>query len=37
MKGTFGELEVAIPRDRAGSFEPQMVKKQQTLLGISKA
>lgn len=23
VKGTFGELEVAIPRDRAGSFEPQ--------------
>jgi putative transposase len=33
VKGTFGELEVAIPRDRAGSFEPQLVRKRQTRLG----
>ena len=27
-----GTVEVAIPRDREGSFEPQLVKKQQTRL-----
>lgn len=27
-----GQFEVAIPRDRAGSFEPQLVKKHQTRL-----
>jgi transposase-like protein len=27
-----GQLQVAIPRDREGSFEPQMVKKHQTRL-----
>jgi len=30
LKGEFGEIEVAIPRDRNGSFEPQIVKKHQT-------
>jgi transposase-like protein len=25
-----GELEIAVPRDRAGSFEPQLVAKRQT-------
>ena len=33
MKGTFGALEVTTPRDRAGTFEPQLVKKRQTRLG----
>lgn len=33
VKGTFGEIEVTTPRDRAGSFEPQLVKKRQTRLG----
>lgn len=30
LKGDFGEMEIAVPRDREGSFEPQMVAKQQT-------
>lgn len=33
LKGTFGELEVTTPRDRAGTFEPVLVKKRQTRLG----
>lgn len=33
LKGTFGELEITTPRDRAGTFEPQLVKKRQTRLG----
>jgi putative transposase len=28
--GDFGELPLAIPRDRQGGFEPQRVKKHQT-------
>jgi hypothetical protein len=28
-----GPVEVAVPRDRAGSFEPQLVKKRQRRLG----
>lgn len=30
LKGDFGEIELATPRDRNGSFEPQIVEKQQT-------
>lgn len=30
MKNTSGSFEVNTPRDRAGSFEPQIVKKHQT-------
>ena len=30
LKGDFGELVVETPRDRNGSFEPQIVKKHQT-------
>ncbi len=30
IKGEFGETEIAIPRDRAGSFEPQFIPKGQT-------
>lgn len=30
LKGDFGELPLTLPRDRAGSFEPQLVKKNQT-------
>ena len=30
LKGQRGELTVAIPRDRSGSFEPQLVEKHQT-------
>ncbi|MBS0465458.1 MAG: transposase, partial [Proteobacteria bacterium] len=33
VKGTFGTVEVNTPRDRAGTFEPQLVKKRQTRLG----
>lgn len=30
LKGDFGEVELATPRDRNGEFEPQIVKKNQT-------
>ncbi len=30
LKGDFGELPIEIPRDRAGSFEPQLIPKHQT-------
>jgi putative transposase len=30
LKGDFGELPIAIPRDRHGSFEPQLIPKHQT-------
>ena len=30
LKGEFGELPVEIPRDRHGSFEPQLIPKHQT-------
>ncbi len=30
LKGDFGELELEAPRDRDGSFEPQIVRKRQT-------
>lgn len=32
LKGQHGEVEVSIPRDRAGTFEPQFVRKGQTRL-----
>lgn len=32
MKTSFGEMELAIPRDHEGEFEPQIVKKQKTTL-----
>lgn len=32
VKGKFGELEIATPRDRDGSFEPQLVPKRQIRL-----
>lgn len=32
VKGDFGELEIETPRDREGSFEPQLVKKRQIRL-----
>ena len=32
MKTSFGEVYIAVPRDRKGEFEPQLVKKQQTSL-----
>ena len=30
LKTSFGEVEVAVPRDRKGEFEPQLLKKHQT-------
>ena len=30
LKGEFGELPIEIPRDRQGSFEPQLIAKHQT-------
>jgi len=30
LKGDFGEMEVEVPRDRNGTFEPQIVAKHQT-------
>jgi putative transposase len=30
LKGEFGELPIEIPRDRNGSFEPQIIPKHQT-------
>ena len=30
LKGEFGELPIEIPRDRDGSFEPQLIFKHQT-------
>jgi transposase-like protein len=32
LKGQHGEVEILTPRDRDGSFEPQLVKKSQTRL-----
>ena len=32
LKGTHGEVEIAIPRDREASFEPALVRKHQTRL-----
>jgi len=29
LKGDFGEVEIAVPRDREGSFEPQIVPKHE--------
>jgi putative transposase len=30
LKGQSGEMEIAVPRDRNGSFEPKVVRKHQT-------
>lgn len=32
MKTSFGDIEIAVPRDRNAEFEPQLVRKQQTSL-----
>lgn len=32
LKTSLGDLELAVPRDRKGEFEPQIVKKNQTTL-----
>jgi len=36
LKSKYGEIDVAIPRDRDGSFEPQLVKKRERLLDGSE-
>jgi len=36
LKSKYGDVDVAIPRDREGSFEPQLVKKRETLLNGSE-
>jgi transposase-like protein len=33
VKTAFGKVEIATPRDRDGSFEPQLIAKRQTTLG----
>jgi len=30
LKGDFGEIDLETPRDRNGSFEPQIIAKNQT-------
>ncbi len=30
LKGNFGEVDIEVPRDRQGSFEPKLVAKGQT-------
>ena len=30
IKGEFGQAEIAVPRDRSGTFEPQLIQKNQT-------
>ena len=32
VKSSYGDMEIKVPRDRQGEFEPQLVKKQQTTL-----
>lgn len=32
IKTSFGDMEIAVPRDRKGEFAPQLIKKQQTTL-----
>jgi len=32
LKSSLGDIEIAVPRDRKGDFEPQIVKKNQTTL-----
>ena len=32
LKSKYGEIDVAIPRDRESTFEPQLVRKRQTLI-----
>ncbi len=32
LKSSLGDMEISVPRDRKGEFEPQLVKKNQTTL-----
>lgn len=36
LKSKYGNLDVAIPRDRQGSFEPQLVQKREVILNGSE-
>ncbi len=36
LKSKYGEIDVAIPRDREGTFEPQLVRKRERLLNGSE-
>lgn len=36
LKTSFGEVEVSVPRDRKGEFEPQLLKKHQTSISQDK-
>jgi len=36
IKSKYGQFDVCIPRDRASSFEPQLVKKREVLLAGSE-
>ncbi len=36
IKSKYGNIDVAIPRDRESSFEPQLVKKREILLNGSE-
>jgi transposase-like protein len=36
IKSKYGNIDVAIPRDREGTFEPQLVKKREILLNGSE-
>ena len=33
LKGDFGEIEIEVPRDRRGEFEPKIVSKHQRRFG----
>ena len=32
MKTSFGDMDIDIPRDRNGDFEPKLIQKHQTTL-----
>ncbi len=32
LRTSFGDVEVSVPRDRKGEFEPQLLKKNQTCI-----
>ena len=37
LKGNHGEVAIEVPRDRAGSFEPQIVRKGQTATSLMRS
>jgi len=36
IKSTYGNIDVAIPRDREGTFEPKLVQKREVILNGSE-